>query len=415
MNKESKIYIALPALNEYENIVRLISNIGVQKYNLEFELFICINQPNSWWNNSDKVSICNDNQKSLSYLKSITKSLPYQINIIDKSSKGLGWKDNRLGVGWARKTLFDEINKIASNDDIIISLDADTTFSQNYIQSVYNNIKSNPDALALSVPYYHQLTNDNAANRAILHYEIYMRYYAINLMRIKSPYNFTALGSAIVFPIWAYRKVGGITPKKSGEDFYFLQKLAKAGKVLIWNCEKVYPAGRFSDRVFFGTGPAMIKGNSGDWSSYPIYNYRLFDNIKKTYSLFPALFKKDVYTPLDGFIDDKFKEDNIWESLRNNSKNEESFVRACFEKIDGLRILQYLKSEHIGGKTTDEKNLVEFLHKFYKNEDFNSKIDIKEFSFEDSDIRVLDAVRDFLVEKEQEDQLFSVSNEEMIK
>ncbi len=92
--------------------------------------------------------------------------------------------------------------------------------------------------------------------------------------------SFTAIGSAMALPVKSYRAIGGMTPHKSGEDFYFLQKLRKFGKVLTWNKEKVYPEARYSDRVFFGTGPAMIKGRDGDWSSYPIYPFELFDEIK---------------------------------------------------------------------------------------------------------------------------------------
>ena len=150
-----------------------------------------------------------------------------------------------------------------------------------------------PDAVALSNPYYHKLTGAEAEDRAILRYEIYMRNYAINMLLINSPYAFTAMGSAIALPVSSYKAIGGLTPKLSGEDFYFLQKLRKYGNINIHNKEKVYPAARFSDRVFFGTGPAMIKGNDGDWESYPIYHIQLFKNIERTYESFEILFKND--------------------------------------------------------------------------------------------------------------------------
>ena len=78
--------------------------------------------------------------------------------------------------------------------------------------------------IGLAVPYYHKLIGD-ATDRLILRYEIYMRCYLINLLRIQNPYAFTALGSAMAVTVRAYRKAGGLTPVKSGEDFYFLQNL----------------------------------------------------------------------------------------------------------------------------------------------------------------------------------------------
>jgi hypothetical protein len=202
----------------------------------------------------------------------------------------------------------DAINKVAKAKDIIVSLDADTTFRENYFSSLAENFSDHPDAVAIAVPYFHQLVEDEAANRAMLRYEIYMRYYSLNLWKIGSPYSFMALGSAMAFPLWAYRAVGGMTPKMSGEDFYFLQKLRKYGKMLFSNPEKVYPAARFSDRVYFGTGPAMIKGNQGDWTSYPIYSFHYFDEIRMTTDLFTEFFRKTKSTPVVSFLRQLLKE-----------------------------------------------------------------------------------------------------------
>jgi hypothetical protein len=232
-----------------------------------------------------------------------------------------------------------------------------------------------------------------------------MRYYAINLLRIESPYAFSALGSAIAFPVSVYNTLGGLTAKKSGEDFYFLQKLRKFGKLVTWNSEKVYPASRFSDRVFFGTGPAMIKGNEGDWESYPIYNYRLFDKISQTYKAFPKLYKEDFDVPLSKFISNCFKDENIWKSLRINARDEEHFIKACQDKIDGLRILQFLKNEQKAEINSDEFVLKEFLETFHSNV-LNKEISeiLNELNFKVTSIQNLDIIRNLLVEIEEHSQ-----------
>ncbi|RLD49801.1 MAG: hypothetical protein DRJ05_20480, partial [Bacteroidetes bacterium] len=315
-DKSAKIYVALPTMNEMENMESFIEYYKSQDYN-NVELFICVNQPDDWWGKEEKIHICENNLQTLDYLKSIPGNT---IHILDRCSKGNGWTGKKFGVGQARKVLMDEIAKNAADNDIIISIDADTDFNPNYFSSIVENFQEHPKAVALSIPYYHPLNEDPSANRQILHYEIYMRYYALNLWRIKSPYSFTAVGSAMALPVWSYKTIDGITPHKSGEDFYFLQKLRKYGVVLSWNREKVYPAARFSDRVFFGTGPAMIKGNQGDWSSYPIYPYRLFDKLGDFFNFFPKLFESEIETPLDDFISETFGHDGIWQQFRQNSK-----------------------------------------------------------------------------------------------
>jgi hypothetical protein len=110
-----------------------------------------------------------------------------------------------------------------------------------------------------------------------------------------------------------------------------------------YNAELVYPAARFSTRVDFGTGPAMIKGSSGNWESYPIYHHSLFDKIKETYDLIPQLFTEDIETEFIDFLKKQYKTEDLWSPLRKNFKTLPQFTRAFHEKADGLRILQFLK------------------------------------------------------------------------
>jgi hypothetical protein len=289
----------------------------------------------------------------------------------------------------------------------MITLDGDTRFSPTYFQSVRENFVHHRDAVGLSVPYYHKLSGKAEEDRAILRYEIYMRNYAINLWRIGNPYSYTALGSAMALPVHAYKAIGGMTPKKSGEDFYFLQKLCKYGSLLSWNSEKVYPAARFSDRVFFGTGPAMIKGASGDWESYPVYHHTLFDMVRKTYEGFDRLFEKDVELPMDPFLKDTLGWTDPWKALRGNSKGQEKFRKACMHKVDGLRILQFLKYSQKKLGYQDESCLHDLFMEYYQ--EGLDKFDFLEpgFTFDILSIQQLDMIRNFLVGIEE---LYQIEN-----
>lgn len=338
-----KIYLALPALNEANFISTTLDCIVNQQSTIDFETVICVNQPDEWWENSEKISICENNIKTLELLESYQKHV--SISIIDRCSKGKGWKGKEIGVGYARKTIMDFISEKAADEDIIISMDADTLIDSDYVESIAQNFKKNPDAMAISAPYYHPLSGNEDADKSMLRYEIYMRNYAINMLHIDSPFAYTALGSAIAYKQWAYRKIGGMSPVKSGEDFYFLQQIRKVGKLIIWNDSVVKPAARFSDRVFFGTGPAMIKGNEGNWESYPIYHTSLFDHVLDFYKNIETLYQEDVPLVFLDYLKEQFKNKNFLEPLRKNFKNIAQFKKAVHTKVDGLRILQFMKAK----------------------------------------------------------------------
>ncbi|PKP34674.1 MAG: hypothetical protein CVU00_05860 [Bacteroidetes bacterium HGW-Bacteroidetes-17] len=400
--QHSKIYVALPAMDEFLYLPQFIECIKAQTFR-NFHLIVCVNQPESWWFDQDKLPVCENNQKCIQLLQ---KQHDINTTIIDKSTQGNGWEEKKSGVGWARKIIMDHIVAIANENDIILSLDADTTFRSGYFQSIIDNFKAHPKDVTISVPYYHPLTENENQNRHILRYEIYMRYYALNLWRINNPYNFSALGSAIAVPVWVYKRVGGLSPHKSGEDFYFLLKLRKFGQLRLWNCEKVYPSARYSSRVLFGTGPAMIKGASGDWSSYPIYDFNLFNEVGETYVSFIKLFNEDIKFPMKDFLAELFKDANWFEALKKNSSSIDQFVKACQHKVDALRILQYLKFKQKEYDSKDEEILNKYISEFHNTEDWQelSATLGTNWSFEHSPVSVINELRDFLVKIEEKYQ-----------
>lgn len=339
----SHIFVAIPAMDELQELPLTLQDLSVQDVRLLVEVYICVNQPDTFWQLPEKHEICSHNQTLLSLLND------YQglsLHILDYASPRKGWKGKDFGVGWARKVLFDTILKTAQPDDILISLDADTRIRPGYLQSIADNFEQHPEIPAIAVPYYHPLTGYEVCDRAILRYEFYMRNYAINLLRIGSPYGFTAIGSAMAMRAGALRKIGGITPLKSGEDFYLMQKFRKMAAIGLYNEECVYPAARYSSRVDFGTGPAMLKGSQGNWDSYPIFHHSLFEPIGETYRVLDQLFTNDLQNPFLDFLQTNAKTGtSLWNSIRQNVKDLPHFIQAFHEKADGLRILQFLRNQ----------------------------------------------------------------------
>jgi len=393
---DQTIYFAIPAMDEKDFLPFTLDCIANQQCEADIKVYVCINQPESWWE-KEQIKICENNQETIKLLENYPN---LDIHLIDKSSKGNGWEEKKQGVGYARKLLIDTILTVASDDDILINMDADTTFKRDYCQSILDNFQAHKKAVALAVPYYHRLINSETEDKAILRYEIYTRNYNLNLLRIGSPYAFTAFGSAIACTIKACRAVEGFNSYTSGEDFYFLQKLCKYGHVLRYNKSKVYPATRYSSRVPFGTGPAIKKGSKGDWKSYPIFDYFSFDIVKRTYDKIPILFRKDIDNKFTEFLKSFFATSELWEPLRDNYKSLLTFTRAFHSRIDGLRIFQFLRHYQSNIKKSDEKCLSEFFEEYYPQDRSRFFEKGKQFSFETASIQQLNKIRNFLAEQE---------------
>ncbi|MDR1757368.1 MAG: hypothetical protein LBR51_00170 [Bacteroidales bacterium] len=360
-----RLFIAIPAMNENDFIASTLRAIEQQQCPYPFTVFVCLNQPDIWWTDPEKEDICVRNQMLLRDLQN-TKVFP--VRVIDCCSRGKGWQGKHGGVGWARKTLWEHIAREATPEDIFVSMDADTTFSSSYFRTLGDFFVRDTSRNVLSVPYYHACTGKDSLDRAMLRYELYMRDFLHNLYNIHSPYAFTALGSAIAIRMRALQKIGGITPVKSGEDFYLLQKLRKMSFIHSYLPEYVLPATRFSDRVDFGTGPALIKGSRGQWHSYPIYHHSLFKSIADTYALLPKLYRENINTPFLDFLQKQSRKKHLWQLLRENVPDEKHFIHAFHENADGLRILQFVKQQHEILNFSDEKGLYDNSRLFLEKE-----------------------------------------------
>ncbi len=352
------LYVAIPAMDELQDLPLTLADLKAQSCIYPWQVLVCVNQPESYRTEPEKQAICEHNIQLLNYLQH-TVDIP--LRILDHASPGKGWRGKKYGVGWARKVLLDEILPEVAPDDLIVSLDADTRLPPNYLQTVAETMLRHPALPALSVPYYHLLTGEEKCDRAILRYELYMRNYAINLYKIGSPFAFTALGSAIVMRAGALKKIGGITPIKSGEDFYLLQKFRKMAPIGQWSPTHVFPAARYSDRVAFGTGPALIKGSRGDWNSYPLFHHQHFKNIALTYAYLPQLYREEVQTDFLLFLQKRCKNPSLWSSIRLNVKDYAHFSHAFHEQADGLRIIQYVRQQQQLHPTPESQTLYDNL------------------------------------------------------
>jgi len=248
--------IVIPALAESDSIPLLLHSLCTDSSLPEsglLVLFVINNREDA--TAEERV----DNARTLALLRARAGQLPFPIGIIDATSQGLALPVRDGGVGLSRKIGHDLLLPYldcTARDPIIISLDADTLVSPGYAGTIVNHFRSAAAGGAI-IPFVHRPAEDERANAAIIRYELFLRCYVAGLAHAGSPYAFQTVGSAMACRASAYLKCGGMNRRRAGEDFYFLQSLAKNCGVSRVTGATVYPSPRRSGRVPFGTGRAV--------------------------------------------------------------------------------------------------------------------------------------------------------------
>ena len=263
------------------------------------------------------------------------------------------------GAGMARKIGMDEVvrrfNALNRPEGVIISLDADCLVSSNYlreIESVFNGSKS---CFATTLNFKHRVEEmtDTKQKLGIQLYEDYLHYYKKALDFAGFPDSIYTIGSAFAVRADAYVKQGGMNRRQAGEDFYFLNKLTKLGKITEINNAFVYPSARVSDRVPFGTGAAMTKWMNEDGDLTVTYNFAAFRDLKVLFDHVDSLFGNKAD---DGFLAllpvcvreylQTLEFSRKLDEINQNSSSLLSFRKRFFQFFDGFLILRFLNLAH---------------------------------------------------------------------
>ncbi len=183
------------------------------------------------------------------------------------------------GVGLARKTAADTALALIERKQIktpwIHSTDADVTLPQGYFD-VVDQVNG---ACAISLPFEH-VGDDDTLQSLQEQYDFKLKYYQWGMRHIGVAYDYIPLGSTLAVSASAYASVRGFPVRSGGEDFYLLNKLAKIGQVAQPPHPIIAIKSRFSDRVPFGTGPALQKYRDSE-SAALYYHPNCFEIIKQ--------------------------------------------------------------------------------------------------------------------------------------
>lgn len=346
--------IVIPVIEEFENLKALLRSLACNDtVHLSHTLFLFV------VNNSASVSnnIKEENKKTLSFLRDMmhAPAAEYsgvQIGVIDASTPGNELPEKTAGVGLARKIGMDEALLLFAPDaefPLLVCLDADCTVSPNYVQTIRTRVADNKYHAA-AMQYEHPLEQlDGSVQRAIVCYEIFLRYYTLGLHYAGSPYAFHTIGSTIVCSAEAYMKAEGMNKKKAGEDFYFLEKLGKMYPVHTINDALVHPAARSSWRVPFGTGRSIERFLNDDSNEYMLYSPQSFQVLKQWLDFYTAssstspaeylTFAKQLSNGLHEFlIENNFNAD--WERIFSGPLHQIAVQKKIW--FDGFRTLKLM-------------------------------------------------------------------------
>lgn len=239
--------------------------------------------------NADNAKERSAEQRNAKQAKKVNSS----ILIVDRYSKHIPAEQ---GVGLARKIGADVAIKLAVIGNIVStwvhSTDADAHLPDNYLSAHNSDNSALKNAAATCCNFFHY-SETASIHQANQRYENALRYYVAGLAYAKSTYAYFTIGSILSFDMLAYCQARGFPKRSAGEDFYLLNKLAKLGRVTYLDNVMIKLDARPSQRVPFGTGPAVqhIMQLESQGLDYAYYHPEIFIELKTVLKAFESLWK----------------------------------------------------------------------------------------------------------------------------
>ena len=276
------------------------------------------------------------------------------------------WKedinDRDSGAGLARKMGMDKaisrFNRLDRATGILVSFDADAVCDANYLAEIEKHYRNHPETDGTTLYFEHPTSGNDfppEVYRGIIQYELYLRYYKEALRYAGFPYAFHTVGSCFTVKAESYARQGGMNKKPAGEDFYFIQKLAPLGHFHEIRSTRVIPSPRPSDRVLFGTGPAIRKFIDSSGEGLPAYSLlsfhhlrKLFDQVNRFYRMGEDEIGRLTTTlpePVRIFLE-KIDFPGRIDEINRNAASVESFRKRFFRWFNAFMVIKYLNYSH---------------------------------------------------------------------
>ncbi len=326
-------------------------------------------------------SVRHDNKETLAFLRELAEDRVegplalLRMGCIDACSEGkeLGPKE---GVGTARKLGLDWGVEVFRQggvlDGVLICLDADTRVESSYLGAIREHFGGGRGWGAV-IDFAHRFDGPEEQQDAIVAYEIFLRYHVLGLDYSGSPYAFHAIGSTLACTAEAYVAAGGMNRRQAGEDFYFLEALAKTGHVDRIRATTVRPSSRPSWRVPFGTGKRVERFLRGGHDEHCVYHPETYEILRAWLGLVEARPEEDaafltgrareIDVELGGFLGAQDFE-AIWPKLQANARGSKALVRQFHRWFDAFMTLKLV--HHLRDNGLPEQDSCEALAELMK-------------------------------------------------
>lgn len=343
--------VVIPALAEAANLPATLLSLAANPPDIlkKFLVLVVVNhRPDATPDDKE------DNRATLELLTSgDSRWTGLNLVRVDAASPGLELPLKGGGVGLARRIGMDlALSHLegCGGDPFLVCLDADTLVRPDYLPALARHFEQSACGAAV-IPFRHQRGPTPESDRFISRYELFLRGYVLGLTLAGSPYAFHSVGSAMACRASAYVKIGGMNSRAAGEDFYFLQQLARTVGVEQLAGTIVHPSPRASHRVPFGTGRSVSRmqaGGEGEQLFYHPACFRLLGAWLKLVADRPGAdgstlreLACEISPCLDEYLElNRFGE--IWNKLRRNNPGREQLLNAFHGWFDGLKTMKLI-------------------------------------------------------------------------
>ena len=385
LNQDYDYVIVIPVCNESLICLETIFS----KIDEAVLIIAVVNSPldkKEWQlNNELFINSLSKSSNESSVLSTVSRLLKFDklndVLLVDKNSQG-NQINADYGVGLARKIGCDIALKCYVQGYItnpwIYSTDADVILSSNYFSQ---SVKCAGKNSAVILDFEH-VSDDSRLNDQQFYYDFKLRYYRSGIAFAGSTYDYIPLGSTMIVNMDCYAQVRGFPKRNAGEDFYLLNKLAKIKPIkYLVNDVVIKIQARYSDRVPFGTGPALIQINNlptiGD---YKYYNPICFKYLKQWIEFLRSRWVEDclvIEKPCDNVLSelyDFFGCEVLFLKTEKQIKSSDRWQQFILQWFDAFKVL---KTVHFLDKKYKRLNYLELL----KTENFDKVIDSKLIEF----------------------------------
>jgi hypothetical protein len=142
-----------------------------------------------------------------------------------------------------------------------------------------------------------------------------------------------------------------LNTRVAGEDFYFLQQLAKTGGINKVKGTVVYPSSRASYRVPFGTGRSITSLLAGENEAVMFYQTACFQILEEWLALIARNLDapgeeirnktKGISLPLTDFLG-RVQFPAVWNKLKKNLRTPSTLLSGFHGWFDGLKTMKLI-------------------------------------------------------------------------